>query len=401
MPTFKPLARTNYKRQDNAYSVYIRVIHNRKVAYIKTVYSLEISSIAKNGKIKDYDVLDNCQDLIRNYRKKCNKLGEKIAELSVQDVVIYLTMKVTDNVDFFEFAYTKINERKQAGQISSASNTLCAVKALSKFVGKDTLDINSITSNLCREFYNHLVAKKNKRTPTLYLSNIRALISLAQNELNDEDLDIMPVKVNPFRKFKIPRQPKSDREITLNSQQIRFIYNYPENSLVKDVFMLSFFLIGMNAIDIYELTKFDGTYITYNRSKTKGKREDNALMKIKVPEQAIPIFEKYKGNKRVFNFSERYSTLSSFRNTINIKLKQIAKDAKEKYNVDLGHLLFYSARHSWATIAVNEVGIDKYTVHEALNHSDPTMKITDIYIKRDFSLIDNANKKVIDFVLNQ
>ena len=60
---------------------------------------------------------------------------------------------------------------------------------------------------------------------------------------------------------------------------------------------------------------------------------------------------------------------------------------------------FYAARHSWATIASNEAGVDKYTVHEALNHVDPAMKVTDIYIKKNWSNIDKANRAVIDLVL--
>jgi integrase len=75
---------------------------------------------------------------------------------------------------------------------------------------------------------------------------------------------------------------------------------------------------------------------------------------------------------------------------INKGLKRIG----EKLGVD--DLEFYAARHSWATIARSAaVGIDKYTVHEALNHSDSRMKITDIYIDRDWSNIWNANKKVL------
>ena len=54
-------------------------------------------------------------------------------------------------------------------------------------------------------------------------------------------------------------------------------------------------------------------------------------------------------------------------------------------------LEFYSARHSWATIAINKVGIDKYTVHSALNHLDESMKVTDIIIERDFSSENSAN----------
>ena len=59
---------------------------------------------------------------------------------------------------------------------------------------------------------------------------------------------------------------------------------------------------------------------------------------------------------------------------------------------------FYSARHSWATIAVNDVGIDKYVVHLALNHTDAATAITDTYIRKDFSVIDKANERVLDFV---
>ena len=60
---------------------------------------------------------------------------------------------------------------------------------------------------------------------------------------------------------------------------------------------------------------------------------------------------------------------------------------------------FYSARHSWATIARNELGIDKGTVSDALNHIDEDMAITDRYIKRDFANINKANRKVADYVL--
>jgi integrase len=60
---------------------------------------------------------------------------------------------------------------------------------------------------------------------------------------------------------------------------------------------------------------------------------------------------------------------------------------------------FYSARHSWATIARNDLNIDKWTIHEGLNHVDNATKITDVYIKRDFTRINEANFKVIEYVL--
>ena len=54
-----------------------------------------------------------------------------------------------------------------------------------------------------------------------------------------------------------------------------------------------------------------------------------------------------------------------------------------------------------ATIAVNDVGISKYVVNDMLNHTDPNMRITELYIKKEFKAINVANSEVINFVLGQ
>ncbi len=63
--------------------------------------------------------------------------------------------------------------------------------------------------------------------------------------------------------------------------------------------------------------------------------------------------------------------------------------------------IFYISRHSWATIALNKVNIDKYIVHAALNHIDDSMKVTDIYIERDFVNENKANAKVVKYVFGK
>ena len=80
---------------------------------------------------------------------------------------------------------------------------------------------------------------------------------------------------------------------------------------------------------------------------------------------------------------------------INLGLKEIAKE------IGLNTLQFYAARHSWATIARNDLGIDKATIHEALNHVDNSYTITDLYIKKNFVAINKANKEVIQYVFGE
>lgn len=59
-------------------------------------------------------------------------------------------------------------------------------------------------------------------------------------------------------------------------------------------------------------------------------------------------------------------------------------------------LSIYWARHTWATIA-SELDIPKETIAAALGHGGNT--VTDIYIDFDQRKIDEANRKVLDWVL--
>ena len=56
----------------------------------------------------------------------------------------------------------------------------------------------------------------------------------------------------------------------------------------------------------------------------------------------------------------------------------------------------YKARHSWATIAA-ELEIPKETIAAALGHGGNT--VTDIYIDFDRKKVDEANRRVLDWVL--
>ena len=100
-------------------------------------------------------------------------------------------------------------------------------------------------------------------------------------------------------------------------------------------------------------------------------------------------------------FLEDFGSLREKLNEITEKVRdgideQELEDIAEELKMD--GLQFYAARHTWATLAVNEAGVDKYTVHLALNHVDDKTAVTDIYIRKSWVPIDEANRKVIDYV---
>ena len=57
----------------------------------------------------------------------------------------------------------------------------------------------------------------------------------------------------------------------------------------------------------------------------------------------------------------------------------------------------YYNRHSWATFA-SEIGISLETIGRALGHSVWEKTVTAIYVKYDNKKIDEANRKVIDYL---
>lgn len=243
------------------------------------------------------------------------------------------------------------------------------------------------------------------RTVSLYLGSIRHLFNEAKKKYNDYDKNIILIPHSPFEHVEVPKQ-EATRKRALSAETINQILKLPyirnangkericPFNLAKDCFILSFCLMGMNSVDLHSCDEIEDNAITYYRSKTTGRRLDKAKMKVVIPPVLSSLMEKYKDHtsKRVFRFYQMYNTANNFNRAINLGLKQIGKILK------VDDLEFYAARHSWATIALNKVGIDKYTVHAALNHVDETMRVTDIYIERDFVNENKANAKVVKYV---
>lgn len=150
----------------------------------------------------------------------------------------------------------------------------------------------------------------------------------------------------------------------------------------------------MNTADLFNCTILSNDRITYFREKTKSRRSDEAKIIVDIQEQIKELFDLYadKTCKRVFRFYQMYRDENTFNQAVNKGLKEIGS----QLNID--DLEFYAARHSWATIALNVLKINKYVVHEGLNHVDEEMKVTDIYIEKDFKAINEANSMVLKFI---
>lgn len=399
MATFKALIKKGNKRADGTWNVVIRFTHNSKVRFIPTTMYINKKDITASFKIKNANILDRCNDIIKEYRNRLSELSLEFNDIDIDTIVSYIRKKKeSKGVSFTEFASKWIEE----STIKGIKNYKTALNALCSFVGRDNILCEEINVKTMKAFENAL--KDRPRAQSLYPNCIKTMFNAARDYYNDEDNDIIRIK-HSLDRYKPVEQNVAEKR-ALDIETIRRIFTLPydnirikgkssRHDLALDCFRLSFCLMGMNSADLYYADRLEDNTIIYDRMKTKDRRRDKAKIQVKITNYIKPLVEKYKGKERVFNFYERFTTMESFNRAINIGLKDIGKE------IGIERLQFYAARHSMATIAVNDVGISKYIVNDMLNHTDQSLKITELYIKKDFSHINEANVKLLDYILKE
>lgn len=399
MATFKALIKKGNKRADGTWNVVIRFTHNSKVRFIPTTMYITKKDITASFKIKNANILDRCNDIIKEYRSRLSELSLEFNDIDIDTIVSYIRQKKENKgVSFTRFAAKWIEE----STIKGIKNYKTALNALCSFVGRDNILCEEINVKTMKSFENAL--KDRPRAQSLYPNCIKTIFNAAKEYYNDEDNNIIRIK-HSLDKYKAVEQNIAEKR-ALDVENIRRIFALPyDNIKVKgkssrhdmalDCFRLSFCLMGMNSADLYYADRLEDNTIIYDRMKTKDRRRDKAEIQVKITDYIKPLVEKYKGKTRVFNFYERFTTMESFNRAINIGLKEVGKE------LGIERLQFYAARHSMATIAVNDVGVSKYIVNDMLNHTDQSLKITELYIKKDFTHINEANVKLLDYILKE
>ena len=422
MLTIKAEIKKSELKVDGTYNVKIRFTLDRKVKRLSTNLFITSKDLTKSLKFKEDTSIKRAIDrLVLYYREQCFKLQLDQNHYSLDEIIEFLNgeQEKQQTIDFIKFS----REWIASTTIKGAPNYTTAINALVRFIGKEELDINLITLDFLESFKAFLnkereirtkrLMQQGKRVPSnrslsLYLISIKKLFNEAKKKYNKKEKNLILIPNSPFMELEIPKQ-EATRKRAISADIIKKLWKLPYKdmkkgykttchyNLAKNCFILSFCLMGINSADLYNATEMEGYTIVYNRTKTKDRRLDKAQMKVDIPRLILPLVEKYKDKtgKRLFNFYQYYADEKDFNKAINYGLKEICTI------LEIDDLEYYAARHSWATIALNKAGIDKYIVHAALNHIDDAMKVTDIYIERDFVNENKANTKVAKYVFGK
>lgn len=399
------------RKDDGTNLVRIRITHNRKSKYLKTNITVEPADFTRSGRLKNQGKLDLADDEVREIRRIVDAMPTSATDgMDIDDVVRYVKAKRADGQGFrLDFASygMRMAESMKPG---TGKNYIVAMRCLVRYFGHNP-DISEITVRAMRGFEDFVRNEprmvhhsgrgvvagegvKGRRAVSMYTGIVRTVYRRARMEFNDPDLGIMRIPVDIFEYYQVPKDPAPEhRDIPAETIQMMIDQRSElegRERLAVDAFLLSFGLMGMNAADLYSCTRNNGGVVEYNRQKTSSRRGDEALMRVRIEECVKVISDVYGGRQTAFSFCERYSSQGVFVTALNKGLRSWC----ERNGHDV--FTFYSARHTWATLARSKrCGIDKATVSECLCHVDGSSRVDDIYIRKDWEVLWDANAKVL------
>lgn len=355
--------------------------------YIGTGYELkEEDWDEKNEKVKNLPERKNINmKLTKKYLAinwKIERLQEegKMRTFTNKKLALYLQNEESEDISMQMLFKTQMQELASSKEKASTKVVYKTTESkLKEFYDYETLRIDEIDVAWLNGFSSKLKAQGNKiNSIATRLRNIRTVLNFARKK--------GLLKEFVFDMYSIKEEDTPKRSLTVD--ELRKLYKAelsPVHSKHRDIFFLVFFLMGINFVDLASVTSIEDGRLKYRRSKT------GTLYDVKVEPEALAIIEKYKGKDSIINVFDGIKKHNYYTSSIDKALKKIST------KLELPPISVYWARHTFATIAY-ELGISIDVIADCLGHKSGH-RVTAIYIRKDQQRIDEANRKVIDYVL--
>lgn len=365
------------QKQDGTYPLYFILSHNNRTARIASNISLLRSQWDdKKRMVVEHPQKKNLNFIISQKKLEIEQTIERIngirslSATELKDKILSILKgeddAPKDNLATCFARFIEIHDNSRTKEIYNAT-----WKWITKYAkNADSLSLSDIDKKWLDGF-SAAMKDTSLNSKSIHLRNLRAIFNWA--------IDNDYTQNYPFRRYKIKQEATRKRSLDIDKLRELMEMEVEEKFREKylDFFRLQFLLIGINTIDLLQNAALVGDRIEYRRAKTK------RLYSIKAEPEAMELINKYKGKDSLLNFT--YSgDYRNFTLSLNRSLNSIA------------NISSYWARHTWATVAAS-LDIPKDTIAAALGHGGNS--VTDIYIDFDQRKVDEANRKVIDYVL--
>lgn len=394
MVTIKLAVLRHTRAKDGSYKIRISIGHKSETHYIVTRYKVSSLSNFVNGTVigqPDAKYINvKLRSLLNDYDQRLESIPNT-GDLSCKELRDLLQ---------------RIHNTASAPTLQSVADEYCQllnkegrqnysriiyymVRKFLKYTCGDVLLSQITTATI--DGYQHYLRQQNA-TPTyasMCLVNIRTLINRAIK------MQIIHYDVHPFTYFKVIRSEPRELDITIEELRKLITYRtaYKSRQRAVDFFLLSYYLGGINLIDLiaYDFRDYaKKVTLRYVRRKTRFKKSSVQYIEFTIPTEAFPLIDKYMNPQTGHLIDIPASRYRSTLNYIDLALASVAQELGIEH-----HLSYYSARKSFVQHGF-ELGIPletlEYCIGQTMKRNRPIFN----YVKIMRQHADAAIRLIMD-----
>lgn len=396
MATLK-LSILKYKVLKNGkHKIRVAVCHHQDTCYIPTKIELDSTSQFKNGQVvkrPDAAVLNTkLRNLLNSYQEKLDKI-ENVSIYDCKQLRQLLLNSTTakEEATFQAVCRKYISELEEEGRNSYATLLERNCRYFTEFTKGDIL-LSDITPVLIDGYSRFLKVKKGVGDTTLgmMMSRTRTIINRGVKQ------QLVKYDVHPFLNYSISAPNIREEDLPIEVfNKIRLAHPKEKKLRVAhDLFCLSFYLGGINLIDLLQINFKNVDILEYVRTKSRNTTHGTRTIIFSIPSQARDIINLWMNkNTGRLDFGYKFS-YPNFSRYLTRSLASLAKELGITEKV-----VYYSARKSFAQYA-SEIGIPDGIIDYCLGHSDKSKGVIRYYTKVRQKQADMAIARVIDYVNN-
>lgn len=369
---------------DGSHKLRIAVSHNSQTRYIPTRFTVPSLKNLKNGNVVG---VPNAQYInlqlrtrMNDFYKACDEL-EDIDYYTCAQLVNMLTKRSGQKTDLKtveQISEDMLANRQHAWSKSTIAGFKQGIRRFIEHFGKDFVLVTLTHENVL-EFHKYLEKQGYSQTSVgMRMDSLKRLVKYAIRH------DYVKYRVYPFLDYKSVKSAK--RDIALSLELLRKMRDMPltdkREIYARDLFMLSFYLCGMNLADILRLD-LTQDYVSFIRQKTFKRRDANDVTEFTIQPEARAILNKYLTPEGKLQFNG-FTTERS--------IQHINADHLKKLRPKLGYekLIFYSARKTFTQLA-NELMIKDSVIEYCIGDAPlPSNRALYFYVRGNKRMADKA-----------
>lgn len=369
------------------HKIRIAIGHKQETRYLVTRFVIDSPSQFRDGQVVDAPYASHINMKLRNLLNTYQEALDKINTNSYtcSQIAEYLSNYREGTCPFTDIANEYIGGMIKEGRKSTAQLYQKTTDYFLDSVGHDSM-LEGITPRTIKDFDLYLKQRNfSPATRGTHMAHLKAIINYAIKYRK------VSYEAHPFEFYEKP--DCSVRELDISVDEVRLIRDaeVTEKSLcmARDLFMLSYYLGGINLIDLMQINFKGKDTIEYIREKSKNTKKGDKKISFTIPGEAKPIIKKWMGKNGKLNFGYKLS-YDNFRKYVTKEIIRLA----DRIGIEK-HVVYYSARKSFVQHGF-ELGIPLETLEYCIGQSMKTNRPIFNYVKIMRKHADEAIRKILD-----